>query len=119
MSTRMALVVASVALGACLSRRRAPDADYADDVRKICHAERLSGALEVDPNARQIHVAQWLGRALVTAEARALMARQAALPPAERAAVLREAAAAVGLAGCPTADTWAPPGRTGPAEAGR
>ena len=108
---KSAVIVAAAALAwACQTGKpgRSHNATYAKDVERICNAEQLSGAAKEDPNARSTMVAMWLGNNLVTPQARELMARQARLGPAEKAALLRAEAREVGLSGCPTADTWAP-----------
>jgi len=103
-------VIAALVLAACQSGKaqKRRDETYANDVEKICNAEKMSGALEEDPNARATLVAVWLGNNLVTPEARDLMVRQAQLPPNDKAALLRAEAREVGLADCPIADTWVP-----------
>jgi len=108
---RLTVAVVAVALFVGCQSGNTPsarDATYAKDVERICNVEELSGALKEDPNARSTLVAVWLGNNLVTQEARELMAQQAQLPPAKKAALLRAEAREVGLSGCPTADTWVP-----------
>ncbi len=82
------------------------DAAYHEDVRRICNAEELSGALEEDPNRRAIIVAQWLGNNVVTQEARSLLAQQARLPPKGKRELLLAEAKKAGLPGCKTAEAW-------------
>jgi hypothetical protein len=106
------LIGCAFVVAACKSQSGPrPDSDYRADVERICFAEQLSHAEEIDPNARFVHVAQWLGANLVTPQARDLLAQQARLEPADKAALLRAEAREVGIDRCPTADTWAPPAR--------
>jgi hypothetical protein len=113
----IAVTAAAAALAACNSSKSsnsssagnaAPSSDYVEDVRRICNAEQLSGALEQDPNGRSMFVANWLANNLVTQDGRDLMGKQAALEPAAKAELLRAEAKEAGLAECPTADTWGP-----------
>lgn len=98
-------LVALVFVG-CQSGKQAKPSAYVEDLARICNAEAMSGAGEQDPNRRSLFVATWLGNNLVTQEARDLLAKQAPLPPKEKAALLRGEAKEAGLSGCPTADTW-------------
>ena len=100
------LVLFALILVGCQSGKDAKPQAYVEDLERICNAEAMSGADELDPNGRSLFVATWLGNNLVTQEARDLMGKQAPLPPKEKAALLRAEAKEAGLPGCPTADTW-------------
>jgi hypothetical protein len=115
---RILSLLCLLAIGACGSSKS--DADkasattpkdeatlsYHDDVRRICNAEELSGALAEEENRRSMVVAMWLGSNLVTQQARDLLAKQAPLPPAEKRALLLGEARAAGLDACKTAEAW-------------
>jgi hypothetical protein len=96
---------APLAATAC-DRRPAAPTPYAQDVERICNVERLSGALDQDESQRSMTSAMWLASNVQTAEGRELLARQSPLPPPDKAALLRAEAVEVGLASCPTADSW-------------
>ncbi len=100
------LVLLVLVFVGCQSGKSAKPQAYVEDLERICNAEAMSGAGELDPNGRSLFVATWLANNLVTQEARDLMAKQAPLPPKQKAALLRAEAKEAGLPGCPTADTW-------------
>lgn len=64
------------------------------DLYRICNAEELSGALDVDPNRRAMHSGIWLAEHIESQSGRELSARLSQLPSPERIAPLQEALAA-------------------------
>jgi hypothetical protein len=102
-------MLATLALAACQKGEghSAPVAkEYARDVERICDAERLSGALEQPEEARQMTIAQWLGPAIETEEAREFLAALTQVTGAAKAERLRDEARRVGLDGCALAASW-------------
>ncbi len=97
------LLVALVFVG-CHSGKSAKSKAYVEDLERICNAEAMSGADELDQDGRSLFIAVWLANNLVTQEARDLMAKQARLPPKEKAALFRAEAREAGLPDCPIAD---------------
>lgn len=81
--------------------------EYRADIEDICEAEMRSGALQVpEGRARQMKVAEWLGPALETREARKFLASLGSKAPAEKGNALRAEATRVGLPGCALAEIW-------------
>jgi hypothetical protein len=76
------------------------------DMERICHAERLSGAHEQHEGHRSLLVGQWLAENLETPEARSLLAQIFQAAPAEKSALLTEAAREAGIRDCPIAQVW-------------
>jgi hypothetical protein len=91
---------------ACQSGSPPRSRAYAEDVKRICNAQAMSGALEQDPAVQPVWIARWLGANIATQQGRDLLARQAGLQPKEKVALLRREARASGLDGCPTAELW-------------
>jgi hypothetical protein len=100
-----AALVAALAL-ACQGTKSSVSEAYRADLENLCDAEARSGALDQPESARAFTVAQWLGPALKTAEARSFLAGLAAAGPSQKGLLLREEAAKAGLKSCPLADTW-------------
>jgi hypothetical protein len=100
-----AAVVVAFAL-ACQGARSSVSEPYRADLENLCDAEARSGALEQPESARAFTVAQWLGPALKTSEARSFLASLAAASPSQKGVLLREEAAKAGLKACALADTW-------------
>jgi hypothetical protein len=102
-------MLAAVALTACQkgeSHSAPVTTPYAQDIQKICDAERLSGALEQPEGARQMAIAQWLGPAIETDEARTFLASLAQVTGAAKGDRLRDEARRVGLDDCALAASW-------------
>jgi hypothetical protein len=92
--------------GSSQSQQRPVETPYAQDIARICDAEKLSGALEQEEGARVLTVAQYLGSAIETEEARNFLAELTGFVGADKGKRLRDEAKRAGLAGCPLADTW-------------
>lgn len=100
-----AALVAAVVAPACQKGESAED-HARHDIERICNVERLSGADREESAARSVIAAEWLGRHIETQEGRDFLASLVPLPPAGKAARLREEAARAGLEDCPTAAVW-------------
>jgi hypothetical protein len=86
--------------------------DYAGDIERICNAEQLSGAAEMDEGARSMHVAQWLGSNIKTEDGRQFLASLARAKAADKAKLLRSESSKVGLKGCALAKSWSGGGQS-------
>ena len=77
------------------------------DLDRICSAEQLSGALELQPCERAMHVGIWLAKNIESQDGRELSARLAKLPPAERVTHLQETLAEHKVSSaCQIVSTW-------------
>ncbi len=92
------------------------------DIHKICNAESLSGANEMENGYnRAMTVAKWLGENLRTPEGRRFLGETARLgDPRKKAKALAAQAEKSGVASCPLVKTWsgdpAPTKKTDPAD---
>lgn len=78
----------------------------ARDLNRICNAEELSGALELQPAERAMHTGIWLAQNLESQEARDLSAALTKLGPAERIARLQRATSEHGIKACEILHAW-------------
>lgn len=78
----------------------------ARDFDRICNALAYSGADREGPENEGFLIAQYLGQALESAEARQFLPEFAQAQPADKAALLRNKAKALGVVTCPTAERW-------------
>jgi hypothetical protein len=102
-------MIAAIAATACQQGEpRSPPVDpaYAQDISRICNAEELSGAKEQPEGARQMAVAEWLGPAIETEQAREFLAVLTEFTGAAKAKRLRDEAKRVGLGDCALAASW-------------
>jgi hypothetical protein len=82
-------------------------ATYKSDLETMCAAPTRAGApADFSPADKATVMAAWIAEHISTAEAKALFAKLPTVPPAERAKLLREAAASQGLGGCGFADFY-------------
>ncbi|MBT8495801.1 MAG: hypothetical protein KJO07_22350 [Deltaproteobacteria bacterium] len=93
---------------------KAAAADYAGDIERICNAEQLSGADQLDEGARSMHVAQWLGGNIKTEDGRQFLASLARAKAGAKVELLNSQAAKLGLDGCALAKAWSGGGQSTP-----
>jgi hypothetical protein len=98
-----ALALAGLTLVAVVVAWRVVGTTYRADVETICEAEPRAGlSLAADMPA----LSEWLRGHLETPDGNALVARLADVPMADRAPRLREAAATLGIGGCPMVQSY-------------
>ena len=83
-------------------------ADYAHDIDALCNSLVNSGASEPPEGARQLMVAQYLGKAIQTDAAHKFLVGIQPLQGAAKSEALNAEATRVGLHGCPLANEWQP-----------
>ena len=83
-------------------------AEFDKDIHKICNAEALSGAAEMEQGYnRAMTVAKWLGENLRTPEGRRFLGETAKLgAPKKKAVALAAQAKKSGLTDCPLVQRW-------------
>jgi hypothetical protein len=86
-----------------------PGSAYALDIASLCDAVTRSGADKIDPDARQLTIANWLGANLKTAESRKFLVQIQPLTGDTKAVALETEARRVGLPGCALAEQWRAP----------
>jgi len=86
-----------------------PSGDYAKDVLALCESMTRSGADKLEPAARQLTIATWLGENLKTTDSRKFLVRIQPLQGEAKAAALEEEAKRLGLPGCAIAAEWRKP----------
>ena len=84
------------------------EADYAKDIDALCNSMVNSGASEQPDGARQLMVAQYLGKAIQTDAAHNFLVGIQPLQGAAKSEALNAEATRVGLHGCPLANEWQP-----------
>jgi hypothetical protein len=84
-------------------------AAYAKDIDALCDSVARSGADKIEPDARQLTIANWLGANLQTPESRKFLVRIQPLVGDAKANALEAEAKRVGLAGCALAAEWRTP----------
>jgi hypothetical protein len=89
----------------------ATGSDYAQDIAALCDSVSRSGADQVDADARQLTIANWLGSNLKTAESRKFLVQIQPLVGEPKATALETEARRVGLPGCALAAEWRTPAR--------
>jgi hypothetical protein len=78
----------------------------ARDVNRICNAEELSGALDLQPAERAMHTGIWLAQNLESQDARDLSAELTKLNPQERVSRLQQVATEHGISPCEILHAW-------------
>lgn len=86
-----------------------PAGEYAKDVLALCESMVRSGADKIEPEARQLTIATWLGENLKTADSRKFLVRIQPLQGEAKADALEQEAKRVGLPGCAIAAEWRTP----------
>ena len=82
------------------------DTPMARDIDRICNAEELSGALDLQPGERAMHAGIWLAENLESQEARNLSAALTKLSPDERIARLQNEVEANRIPSCEILHAW-------------
>ncbi len=82
---------------------------YTKDIEALCESVTRSGADKIEPEARQLTIANWLGANLTTPESRKFLVRIQPLVGDAKAEALVAEAKRVGLAGCALAAEWHTP----------
>ena len=90
-------------------------AEYANDIRKICDAVKLSGA-DKDPGGQVVIVANYLAAHLETKESRDWMIKIQPLEGDAKARAFDEEARRVGLPVCAVSAMWKGSTRGGPSD---
>lgn len=85
------------------------DTPIARDLDRICNAEEQSGALNMPPGDRAMHVGIWLATNLESQEARDLSAELSPMPAPKRGARLKEVLAAHDFKKCEILYAWGQP----------
>ena len=83
-----------------------PPSAFERDLDRICNEEEQSGALELQPGERGIHVAIWLAEQIESQEARELVAELSKLAPQERIARLQQELSKHNIAECEVINAW-------------
>jgi hypothetical protein len=105
-------MLAAVAMTACQKGEgdsptpKVSNDPYAQDIGRLCNAEKLSGADQQPEEARSMHIAQWLGGAIETQEGLDFLASIAPLQGAAKGDRLRDEARRVGVGACALAASW-------------
>lgn len=76
------------------------------DLDRICNAEEQSGALDLQPGERAMHVGIWLAKNIESQEARDLMAELTRLSGTERARRLQQELTTRGVPNCEILLVW-------------
>jgi hypothetical protein len=79
---------------------------YAGDIGRLCDAMHLSGADQQPEGARQLAIAQWLGDALETQDARNFLVTLQSFDGAAKGQRLQEEATRLHLGDCALAASW-------------
>jgi hypothetical protein len=87
----------------------APGSPYAKDIEQLCDSVTRSGADKIEPEARQLTIANWLAANLTTPESRKYLVEIQPLVGEAKAAALESEAKRVGLARCALAAEWRTP----------
>ena len=85
------------------------DTPLARDIDRICNVEEQSGALDMPPGDRAMHVGVWLATHLESQEARDLSAELSPMPAPTRGVRLKEELAKVGIKECEILYAWGTP----------
>ena len=85
------------------------DTPMARDLDRICNAEEQSGALDMPPGDRAMHVGVWLAMQLESQEARDLSAELSPMPAQTRGKRLKEELVKVGIKKCEILYAWGTP----------
>lgn len=85
------------------------DTPMARDLDRICNAEEQSGALDMPPGDRAMHVGVWLATNLESQEARDLSAELSPMPAPTRGKRLKVELAKHGISKCEILYAWGTP----------
>lgn len=85
---------------------KAPPTAFERDLDRMCNVLSFSGALELQPGERAMHVGIWLAQNMESKQARELSAELTQLEPAPRIKRMQEVLAQHGISQCPTVQTW-------------